>query len=87
MSGDEGTVMIMACPTCRRSVPWREESTYLLPGEAPGQSALLPMVSPRRGRAMAAAADGHDTAGGRIYGAPAMELHNMINGIVSGAQG
>ena len=28
MSGDEGTVMITACPTCRRSVPWREESRY-----------------------------------------------------------
>ena len=68
-------------------IPWREESTYLLPGEAPGQSALLPMVSPRRGRAVAADDSRHDTAGGRIYGAPAMELHNMINGLVSGAQG
>ena len=28
MSGSEETVMIMACPTCRRSVPWREESRY-----------------------------------------------------------
>jgi len=28
MSGPEDTVTILACPTCRRSVPWREDSRY-----------------------------------------------------------
>lgn len=28
MSDAEETVIILACPTCRRSVPWREESPF-----------------------------------------------------------
>ena len=28
MSGPEDTVTILACPTCRRSVPWQEDSRY-----------------------------------------------------------
>jgi endogenous inhibitor of DNA gyrase (YacG/DUF329 family) len=28
MSGTEDTVIILACPTCRRSAPWREESDF-----------------------------------------------------------